>query len=118
MRKILILLTILFISVNVVLGQSDYHIRKSQSYQREAEYYQKKADGYRREAAYYLKKAEGYQRDVAYYTKRGDLDRAKTYSRYAENEMYKYETQLRNAAQADDKAAMYLRWAADALRKQ
>ena len=88
MRKILILLTILFISVNVVLGQSDYHIRKSQSYQREAEYYQKKSDGYRREAAYYLKKAEGYQREVAYYTKRGDLNRAKTYSRYAENEIF------------------------------
>ena len=36
----------------------------------------------------------------------------------AENEMDKYETQLRYATQADDKAAMYLRWAADALRKQ
>ena len=45
-------------------------------------------------------------------------DSAKTYSRYAENEMDKYETQLRYATQADDKAAMFLRWAADALRKQ
>ena len=51
-------------------------------------------------------------------SKTGDLDRAKTYSRYAENEMDKYETQLRYAAQADDKAAMYLRWAGDALKKQ
>ena len=46
---------------------------------------------------------------------RGDLDRAKTYSRYAENEMDKYGTQLRYAGQADDKAAMYLRWAADCV---
>lgn len=30
--------------------------------------------------------------------------------------MDKYETLLRYAAQADDKAAMYLRWAAEALR--
>lgn len=44
-------------------------------------------------------------------------NRAKTYSRYAENEMDKYETQLRYATQADDKATMYLRWAADALKK-
>ena len=59
-------------------------------------------------------RADKYQRDAAYYTKCGDLNRAKTYSRYAENEMDKYET----ATQADDKAAMFLRWAADALRKQ
>ena len=64
-----------------------------------------------------ISKAEGYQREVAYYTKRGDLNRAKTYSRYAENEMDKYETQLRYAVQADDKAAMYLRWTADAFKK-
>lgn len=50
-------------------------------------------------------------------SERGDLDRAKRYTRYAENEMDKYETQLRYAAQADDKAAMYLRWAADALKR-
>jgi hypothetical protein len=30
--------------------------------------------------------------------------------------MDKYETQLRYATQADDKAAMYLRWVADALK--
>lgn len=85
MRKALLLLMILMTSVYIVLAQSDYYIKKAQSYQREAEYYQKKADGYRDNAEYYLKRAEKYQRDAAYYTKRGDLDRAKTYSRYAEN---------------------------------
>ena len=95
MRKALLLLMILIMtSVYIVLAQSDYYIKKAQSYQREAEYYQKKADGYRDNAEYYLKRAEKYQRDAAYYTKRGDLDRANTYSRYAENEMDKYETQL------------------------
>ena len=32
--------------------------------------------------------------------------------------MDKYKAQLRYASDADDKAAMYLRWAADALKKQ
>ena len=95
MKRLLFIFTMIAISALSVSAQSDYYIKKAQSYQREAEFYQKKADGYRREAAYYLKKAEGYQREVAYYTKRGDLNRAKTYSRYAENEMDKYETQLR-----------------------
>ena len=62
-------------------------------------------------------KAEGYQREAAYYTKRGDIDRAKTQTRYAEDAIDKYKTQLRYASDADDKAAMYLRWAADALKK-
>ena len=31
--------------------------------------------------------------------------------------MNKYKTQLRYASDADDKATMYLRWAADALKK-
>ena len=66
MKRILLLM-ILMVSCSLVYTQSDYYIKRSQGYQREAEYYQKKADGYRREAAYYLKKAEGYQRDVAYY---------------------------------------------------
>ena len=117
MKRLLFIFTMIAISVLTVSAQSDYYIKKAQIYQREAEYYQKKADGYRDNAEYYLKRAEKYRRDAAYYTKRGDLNRAKTYSRYAENKMYKYETQLHNAAQADDKAAMYLRWAADAFKK-
>lgn len=115
--KHILIVTLLFVFVATIFAQSDYYIKKSQEYQREAEYYQKKANDYRREAEYYLRKAEDYQREAAYYTKRGDVDRAKIYSRYAENEMDKYETKIRYAADADDKAAMYLRWAADALRK-
>lgn len=62
--------------------------------------------------------AEGYQREAVYYTKRGDIDRANTQTRYAEDVMDKYKTQLKYASDADDKAAMYLRWVADALSKQ
>lgn len=62
-----------------------------------------------------MKKARNYQDEAAYYAKKGDLSRARTYSRYAEDAMDDYNTQLRYAAQADDKAAMYMRWAADAM---
>jgi len=65
-----------------------------------------------------LKKAESYQREAAYYTKRGDIDRSKTQARYAESALDHYKTQLRYAQKADEKAAMYLKWAADALGKQ
>ena len=117
MRQTLMFLLLLFAFTASASAQDNYYLKKAQEYQRDAEYYQKKAEGYRRDAAYYLKKAEGYQRDAAYYTKRGDLDRARTYTRYAENEMDNYQTQLRYASGADEKAAMYLAWAADALKK-
>lgn len=83
--KRLVLVVVFLISVSSTFAQNDYYIKNAQNYQREAEYYQKKADGYRDNAEYYLKKAEKNQRDAAYYTRHGDLDRAKTYSRYAEN---------------------------------
>lgn len=95
----------------------DYSARQAKQYTQEAEYYQKKADGYRREAQYYLKKTEGYQREAAYYTRKGDTDRAKDYNRRADRAMEDYKTQIRYAANADDKAADYLRKAANALRK-
>ena len=94
----------------------DYSARQAKQYTQEAEYYQKKADGYRREAQYYLKKAEGYQREAAYYTRKGDADRARDYNRRADRAMDDYKTQMRYAANADDKAADYLRKAANALR--
>ena len=84
MKRLFLIITMMLGCASLVSAQSDYYLKKAQSYQREAEYYQKKADGYRQNATYYLKKAEGYQRYAAYYTKRGDLDRANTYSRYAE----------------------------------
>lgn len=111
-------ITIFMGLATILSAQSDYHIKKAQSYQRQAEFYQKKAEGYRREAEYYMKKAENYQRNAAYYTKKGNLDRAKSYSRYAEDAMGLYNFQLRYAMQADEKAVMYMRWAAEALNKQ
>ena len=64
-----------------------------------------------------MKKAEGHQRNASYYTRKGDLARARTYVRYADDELDKYKTQLRYAAEADKKSAQYLKWAAEALKK-
>lgn len=50
--------------------------------------------------------------------KKGDIDRARTYSRYADDELDRYKTQLRYAEQADKKTAQYLKWAADALSRK
>lgn len=91
--------------------------KQADRYVKEAEYYQKKADNYRREAQYYLKKAEGYERDALYYTKRGNTVRAKDYQRRSSRAMEDYKTQMRYAANADDKAADYLRKASNLLRK-
>ena len=63
----------MIVTVDITTAQSDYYIKKAQSYQREAEYYPKKADGYRHETAYYLKKAEGYQREVILIVQRHTL---------------------------------------------
>ena len=95
----------------------NYDTRQAKRYTQEAEYYQKKADGYRREAQYYLKKAEGYQREAAYYTRKGDTDRAKDYNRRADRAMDDYKTQMQYAANADEKAADYLKRAARLLQK-
>ncbi len=91
--------------------------RQAERYVKEAEYYQKKADGYRREARYYLKKAEGYEREATYYTKKGNTDRANDYQRRASRAMDSYKTQMRYAANADDKAADFLKRAARLLER-
>lgn len=95
----------------------NYDTRQAKRYTQEAEYYQKKADGYRREAQYCLKKAEGFQREAAYYTRKGDTDRAKDYNRRADRAMDDYKPQMRYAANADEKAADYLKRAARLLQK-
>lgn len=107
----------LILSVFALPARGDDHdTRRARQYTKEAAYYQKKAEGYRREAAYYLKRAEGYQREAAYYTRKGDADRAKDYGRRAERALDNYKTQMKYAADADEKAADYLRRAARALR--
>lgn len=116
MNRIIILLMVLVSGIVTLSAADDYNARKAREYQREAEYYQKKADGYRREADYYLKQAESYQREAAYYTKKGDSWRTKNYLRQADNAMDKYETQMRYAKQADEKAADYLNRASRLLR--
>lgn len=115
--KLAILCVLLFSLIGMSAYADDYNARQARRYTQEAEYYQKKADGYRREAQYYLKKAEGYQREAAYYTRRGDSDRAKDYNRKADRAMDDYKTQMRYAADADDRAADYLKRAADMLKK-
>lgn len=115
--KFAIIFSLLVSLVCMTAYADDYSARQAKQYTQEAEYYQKKADSYRREAQYYLKKAEGYQREAAYYTRKGDADRAKDYNRRADRAMDDYKTQMSYAANADDKAADYLRKAANALRK-
>lgn len=66
----------------------------------------------------YARKAQGYQREAEYYTRRGDIDRATTRTRYSKDAMGRYETQLKYASDADEKAAVYLRRAAEALKKR
>ncbi len=115
--RIAIIFTLLLSFVSIKAYADDYYARQAKQYTKEAEYYQKKADDYRREAQYYLKKAEGYQREAAYHTRKGDADMAKDYNRRADRAMDDYKTQMRYAANADEKAADYLRKASNALRK-
>lgn len=114
MMRFLVTLILCAISAQFIFADDS---RQVERYMKEAEYYQKKADNYRREAQYYLKKAEGYERDASYYTKRGKTDRAKDYQRKASRAMDGYRTQMRYAANAEDKAADYLRKASNLLRK-
>ncbi|WP_304407885.1 hypothetical protein [Bacteroides acidifaciens] len=113
--RIAIIFALVITFFGVTTYADDYNTHQAKRYTQEAEYYQKKADGYRRGAQYYLKKAEGYQREAAYYTRKGDASRAKNYSRRAERAMDDYETQMRYAKNADDKAADYLKRAARLL---
>lgn len=115
-RLVTLILAVLFTAI-AYSATDDYNTRQAKQYTKEAEYYQKKADNHRREAQYYLKKAEGYQREAAYYTRKGNADRAKDYNRRAERAMDNYKTQMRYAANADDKAADYLKRAARLLQK-
>lgn len=103
--RIAIFFALLIALVSLSAYADDYNARQATHYTQEAEYYQKKADNYRKEAQYYLKKAEGYQREAAYYTRKGDASRAKEYNRRADMAMSNYETQMRYAANADQKAA-------------
>lgn len=112
MRYVLFLI-IMVIASSINCAYAD----NADRYVREAEYYQKKADGYRREAQYYLKKAEGYTKEAAYYTRKGKTDRVKDYQRKATRAMDDYKTQLRYAANADDKAAHCLKRASGLLKK-
>ena len=75
-----------------------------------------KPESYRREAQYYLKQAESHQREASYYTRKDDTDRAQDYTRRATHAMDSYKTQMRYAANADDKAADYLKHAARLLQ--
>lgn len=114
MARFIVTLIICAISANLLFADNS---RQTDRYVKEAEYYQKKADNYRREAHFYLKKAEGYKREAAYYTKKGKTNRAKDFVRKASRAMEDYRTQMRYAANADDRAADYLRKASNILRK-
>ena len=109
---------VLFVIIMAITGcLTNAYADNADRYVREAEYYQKKTDSYRREAKYYLKKAEGYTREAAYYTRKGKTSRAKGYQKKAAKAMDDYKTQLRYAANAEDKAADYLKRASRLLRE-
>ena len=112
-----IIIPLLISFVSLTAYANDYNARQAKRYTQESEYYQRKADGYRREASYCLKKAENYQRECAYHTRKGNADSARDYNRRADRAMDDYKTQMRYADAAADKAADYLRRAADALRE-
>ncbi|MCM1141563.1 MAG: hypothetical protein NC453_23575 [Muribaculum sp.] len=114
MLRLFVTLMLCVMSVQFIFADD---CRQADHYVKEAEYYQKKADGYRREAQYYLKRAEGYQKEAAYCTRKGKTDRAKDYQHKASRAMDDYKVQMRHAANADDKAADYLRRASNLLRK-
>lgn len=114
-RSLLLIITLLCTLSIFGAPPDEYDIRQAERYTREAEYYQKKAENYRREAQYYVKEAERYQREVAYYTRHNKPDRARDYTRKVEDAMDRYRTQMRYAANADERAADYLKRAARLL---
>lgn len=117
MNRLLTLFLCFICSVAAFSAPDDYDTKLAKQYTQEAEYYQKKAEGYRREAQYYQKKAEGYEREAAYYSKKGLGYREKNYLDLAKTAMDNYETQMRYATNADDKAADYLKRAVRLLQK-
>ena len=115
-RWIIMVLIAMVSVISLQASADEYSARQARQYTQEAEYYQKKAENYRREADYYKRKAEGYQREAAYYIKKGDASRAKDYNRMASRAMDDYNTQMRYAKNADEKAADYLKRAARLLK--
>lgn len=115
MRQSVLLFMAMFFALSAFAAPDDYARRQAESYMREAEYYQRKAASHRREAEYYLKRARSFEREAAYYSRRGDASRAADYSRRASQAMDRYETEMRRAGAADEKAADYLRRAARLL---
>lgn len=114
MARFFVTLILCAISAQLIFADNS---RQAERYVKEAEYYQRKADNYRREAQYQLKRAERYEREAACLAKKGKPDRAKAVQRKASRAMAEYKTQLRYAANADDRAADYLRMASNMLRK-
>jgi len=117
MRRFIISFLTVIYSIMLVSAVDNYNTAQARQYTYGAEYYQKRADCYRREAQYYLKKAECYQREAAYYTRKGDLDKAKDYTQRAHSAMDDHKAQMRYAANADDKAADYLKKAEKIFQK-
>lgn len=118
MHRTILFLIIIISSLLLIRAVNDYNSARARQYVKEVEYYKKKADGYRREAYYFLKKGEAYHHESAYYTRKGDADRAKNYTRRANNAMDDYKAQMNYAANADDKAAGLLKIVAILLQKK
>lgn len=117
LRLCIIMLVLLTTTSAVSAQSSDYYSNQAKSYMRDAEYYNKQAEGHERDAEYYRKKAQSYLKDAEYYTRQKNYDKAKLYTRSADDATNKASLRSRWADEAREKARLRLRWADEALRK-
>lgn len=64
MKKTLLLICVIVISVSAGYAQSNYNLELAKKYTREAKYYQKKAVDYRKDANYYFNKAKNIKENL------------------------------------------------------
>lgn len=116
LRRIITIM-MLCMSCCYVYGGDNYNISEAKRYNREANYYQRQAESYLSDAEYYMRQAESAKKNMEYYAKRGDEYHSKSYKRYMEDYLSKYNSKLRSASDAYDKAADYLDRASRILRR-
>lgn len=87
----------------------DNTIRKGQDAVTEGVYHMRKAESYTRDAEQKLKKAEGFLRDEEYYKRRGEDSKARDSRRKAEGAITDYKAIMRAAVSESQRATDNLR---------
>ena len=118
MKRVLLLFAVVFTICTNVMSQDDYYVRLAKKYQIEAEYYQRTAKNYRIDSNFYMNRVRSVQMDAENYARNGNYEKARQCSKYVSELMEKYNRLQRYGMEADEKAAMYLEWAAQALAKR